>query len=463
MMRSPTLGSSIPHFRASLDFVNHPPFDGAARVRAMARSIPEGIAYAIMVGAGESFFIADALRLGASPFEVGMVIALPLLAASVGPLLVVRMLQRAVARRPLVAGSAFVQALGLLAIAALNAAGNFTPTGLIGLMCVHQICGQSAGVAWSSWYADVVPAQRRGAWFAMRTRFVQLAAFVGLLAGGGLLFLLESEGATDGGEPALGFAAVFALAGAARLISAVLLWKSPEPLARPLASRSRFGRFLLTHDGRTVVRLLVGTMLFQAAVYVASPFFTPFMLEGIELNYAEFTTALAAVVVTKFVTLPVWGRCIDRFGARQTWCVALLLAAAVPIPWLVVGGPAGCWMAQAFSGLAWGGHEVASISLLIGSTRRSVRPQVLVAQSMANAGVQFGGSMLGAAVVGAHAFTTAFAASAVGRLVVAAGLVFAVRGVRRRDRTPVVLRVAGYRPGAGITHRPVDDPSDANA
>ena len=46
--------------------------------RALRMSIWEGVVWALMVGLGETYFIADAVRLGASPLELGLIVTLPL-------------------------------------------------------------------------------------------------------------------------------------------------------------------------------------------------------------------------------------------------------------------------------------------------------------------------------------------------------------------------------------------------
>jgi MFS family permease len=421
-------------------------------------SFGDGIAYAVMIGAGESFFIANAIRLGATPLEIGLVIALPLLVGSLGPVVVVRLLQRAVRRRPLVVACALLQALSVGAVAVLNAVGGISPWGLIALLCGFQIGGQASGAAWSSWFGDLVPGSVRGHWFAMRTRAVQAAAFVSLVGAGLALHWIEPVEAAvaEAATPSFGFALVFGIATLARLISVVFLALSPEPPFRGLSSRSRLGKFLGTDAGRNVAWLVGGGVVYQAVVYLSGPYFTPFMLESLRLDYAQFTIALGAVVAAKVLTLPAWGRQVDRRGALPAFRWAMVMTALVPAPWLFLDGPIGVWLAQAMSGVAWAGHEIAIFALILESTRSGIRPQLFAVQSVGNAIGQVGGSLGGAAIVGPWGFVGTFAASLGGRLVVALALPWLLREPRLVGPRPqVVLRMVGYRPGVGVVHRPV--------
>ncbi len=128
----------------------------------------------------------------------------------------------------------------------------------------------------------------------------------------------------------------------------------------------------------------------------------------------------------------------------------------MPAPWLLADSAQGAWIAQALSGIAWAGHEVALFALLLESTRTGLRPQVLALQSVSNSIGQIGGSLGGAVVVGAQGFLWAFGASLGARLSVAITLPRLLRAPAALPARPaVVLRVAGYRPGAGVVHRPI--------
>jgi len=60
--------------------------------RAMRFSLADALFYALMVGSGEVYFLADAVRLGATALEQALVITLPLCVGTLGPLLALGLL-----------------------------------------------------------------------------------------------------------------------------------------------------------------------------------------------------------------------------------------------------------------------------------------------------------------------------------------------------------------------------------
>jgi MFS family permease len=141
----------------------------------MSLSRLEAVVWAVMVGAAEAYFLADGVRLGATSLQLALLVALPLALGSLGPLFVVWALARSPRRKPLVVGPVLGQVASLTILAAAEASGVITPWWLILFSSLHQILGQAAGVAWSSWYGDVVPARLRGRYFARRNSWAHLA------------------------------------------------------------------------------------------------------------------------------------------------------------------------------------------------------------------------------------------------------------------------------------------------
>jgi MFS family permease len=436
--------------------------------RAMRLSLVEGACWALMVGLGETYFPANAVRLGASPFELGLVVGLPLCLGAAGPMTALALLRRARRRRPLVATTATAQAAVLISLAVLDALDRLGPRLLIAHVCAYQMFGMGSATMWSSWYGDLVPAHERGRYFARRNLRVQLSTLFAALLAGALLQLLEpraseAAAATTTGGDGLGFRTIFAVAAVARLASVALLLRSPEPTFRGISGAARTLAFLGTERGRGAARLLALGAMIQFSAYIASPYFTPFMLTDMKLSYLQFTVATVTVMSVKSLFLPRWGRAVDLHGPRATYALCASMVALVPVPWLLYGAvPAGFAIAvaaQAYSGLSWAGYELSYFNVLLSSSYRRTRPQVFAAQNVFNGSAQLLGSLAGAALFGlmGRHFLLLFAASAAVRLSVAmlapAWLPRAEEGVGRRE---LLLRVVGVRPAGGLAHRPVD-------
>lgn len=430
----------------------------------MRLSIWDGALFAVGVGFGETYFLADAVRLGASPAQIALVVSLPVCAGAAGAVLALQFLKRATRRRPLVAAAAAAQAAAVLTIAGGEAVGVLTPMRLLLALCLYHLFGQIAGTGWSSWFGDLVPQASRGRYFARRQRWVHLGTCAGLIAAGFVLFVLEPRMGTARGG--LGFASIFAAAALLRLISSGLLAATPEPSFRGISGRSQLRQFLGKERGRSAVRLLMLGGAMHCMVYISAPFFTPFMLQELQLSYLGYTLAMVTIVLLKFTTLPAWGNLVDSHGARPVYVTAAFLLAIIPLPLLFASGLMWVVVAQALSGFSWAGHEISSLSLMLESSSRKTRAQLFATQSVINGGALLVGSMVGALIVGMAGgadYRLAFAAGTLGRLAIAvamARLLPRPPGGRHVSRREILLRVVGFRPDGGLRQRPVDGPSE---
>jgi len=427
----------------------------------MRLSLVEGALYALMVGFGETYFLADAVRLGATRLEQGLVVTLPLCAGALGSLASLALLARVRTRKRIVVASTLVQVAILVALALRGA---LSPTALIGAVCLYQASGQATGTAWSSWYGDVVPKGIRGTYFARRNRFVHLSTCAGLATAGFLLQRLEpgAAGEVSSGAGGAGFRLVFLVAAAARLSSMLLLAASPEPPFRGLTDAPQTLRFLATARGSRAWRLLGTGAALQLMVYIASPYFGPFMLKDLRFTYVEYMASSVTVVSAKFLLLPLWGRLVDAHGSRQVYTLAAVLVAVVPLPWLWANGLLWIVPAQALSGFSWAGYEVAYFSTMLDTTTKRTRPYLFGLQNALNGSMQLLGGLPGAAMLAAAhgSFRVVFAASLVLRLavaLVAPRLVPAPRATRPIGRRALLLRMIGIRPHGGAVHRPIGD------
>jgi MFS family permease len=436
----------------------------------MRLSIFEGMAYALMVGVGETFFLADAIRLSASRLQQALVVTLPLFAGAVGAVASLALLARMRTRKPIVVAAAFLQACVLGGLSFASAVGLSAPNLLIVATTLGAISGQAGGAAWASWFGDLVPATSRGRYFGVRNRWIYLMTFAGVLLGGRLLEVYEPGGPLGTalgevtGREGRGFAVIYGLAAVARLVSSILHLASPEPPFGGLAPRVRATRFMATHQGRGIRRLITGSAAFYFAVYVASPYFGPFMLESLRFEYWQYTIASAAVIVAKVTFLSFWGRRVDQVGARPVFLVATLLTAVVPLPFLWAEGLGWVIVAQLLSGIAWGGFELSIFTLMLERTYRRVRAQIFALQSLANGLAQLVGSLVGALLVSGFGMELVwvFGVSFVGRILISTQLDRLVpeapweTPLRRRE---VLYRVAGFRVSGGLGLRPLPEPA----
>lgn len=423
----------------------------------MRRSISEGVVYAVMVGLAELFFVPDAVRLGAGPLAIGLLVGLPLAMGAAGAAVGLRVIRWSRGRRrPVVVGGVLCQALVLCGLATGEALAVSTPTVLIAAASAYHFCAQLVAGPWSAWLGDIVPSRIRGRYFSSRTRAVHLTSFVSLLVGGLVLEWLQPPVGVPGG---IGFAVLFAGAALARLVSAALLASTPEGHTTPHEPAKALS--LRPRWKSPVDRLLLGTGVVFLAVYVGSPYFTPFMFEELRLDYAQYTIASAAMVACKVLSLRRWGQAVDRHGATAVYRLAIILLALLPLPWLFVEGLLAVVLAQGLSGFSWAAHEIAFFSLVLETTESAERPRAYALQSISTGLGQLAGAMLGAYAILAHIdFRELFAFSSGLRFIAALGVAWALAEAFRNvgiGRRRLLLRVVGLRVSGGAIHRPLNE------
>ena len=405
-----------------------------------------------MIGAGETFVPAFALTLGASALVAGWM--------STGPMLLGALLQlvapwgvRAVgSHRRWVVGCAGLQALSFVPMVYGAWTGELSIAVLFLATSLYWGFGMATSSAWNTWIEGLVPVRIRARYFAGRGRVAQLGVLAGLLGSGFVLGMAERRDSL-----LIGFSVIFAIAFLSRIVSAVYLMRHAD--GTPPGLRGGATTVVGPSAASSVDRhLLIYLLCFQASVFVASPFFTPFMLGPLALDHVEFTVLTASSFVAKAVGLPLLGGFVHRHGARRLLRIAGFGVAPLAALWTLHDHFAYLLALQLIGGLFWAAQELATLLLFFDAIPQSKRTQVLTVFNFANTiailvGTAIGGALLSAFEPGAKGFLAVFALSTVLRLM---SLLLVTRLPDRKVVGPLpVLRTLAVRPTAGAIGRPV--------
>lgn len=332
----------------------------------LASSQKEAVASAVMTASGDNFFNAFAIHLQASAMQLSSLTALP---QFIGAAMQVASVSLAhfIPRKNLVVVTAAFQSLVMLGLALLSAAAWYGLPGvrwLIVLAIFYHACLNIIQPHWRAWMGSLVPAQRRGVFFATRARLSMAMSLFTYLAGGGLLTFSERfESAW------LGFSCIFFAAGLGRALSAKYFGDMHDPDPHPHMSEPEVLRSTLHH-----CRLAVGDRTFrqyslfvagmQGMVAISAPFFAVYMLEVLHFSYFEYALNSMASIVMQFLTLGWWGRVSDRYGNRLVMMITSLILPVLPILWLVSGNFYYLIVIQLLSGLGWSGFNLSTANYL---------------------------------------------------------------------------------------------------
>jgi len=397
--------------------------------RDLRNSCIDGSMFSVMVGTGETYFAAFALALGIDKVAAGLVATVPLLVGAalqlVSPWAVARL--RSNGRWCVI--TAAVQAASFIPLVAAALAGHVSTVLLFAIVSVYFGAGFASGPSWTTWIDELVPRPIASRYFARRSVWCYVAQISAVVAAGAAL-----DAGDRAGRQLVAFAALFAAAGIARLVSMRCLALQRDPVPQPVGERHLSMTELLRGDEhRAVRRLLVFLLVTYFAVQISLPFVTSYLLGVLHLPYAQFAALLAIPFAARIVTLPWLGGVARRVGARRLmWIGAFSLVPAAGL-WAVSTNF--WWLAfvQAVTGFAMAAFELANLLLWFETIRPEERTSILTTYQFWYATAVVTGSVAGSVLLvlfgeGLAAFVVVFLVSAAARLA-AVGLFARARAV----------------------------------
>lgn len=436
--------------------VASPTSESQALQKDLALSVGDGAAYGVMVGLGETYLAAFSLALGLGEVYTGLLGSVPILIGSLLQLVSpwgVRQLQ---SHRRWVVLCASVQTICFLPLIAAAWHGDIDRVSLMLIASVYWGASLGAGPAWNTWMGSVVPASLRATFFARRSKLNQAMTCLGFLGGG---FALQAGRSWGERETELMFIALFGTSCLCRALSTLCLAMQGESPLEPQSLRDLSGRTIRARLFTGVSgRLLMFAVLMQAGVYFAGPYFAPYMLKVMRMQYWEFAVLLGVSFVTKFLCLPYWGRFAQRAGAqRMLWIGAVGI---VPLAggWLLSSNFCYLMVLQALGGAAWGAYELSIFLLFFETIPARERTGILTWYNVANSAALASGSLLGGWVLHAlgvtpQAYLWVFAGSSLLRGLT---VLLLVRMPKTEvEASPMPLRPIGVQPSAGSFDSPI--------
>jgi hypothetical protein len=302
--------------------------------------------------------------------------------------------------------------------------------------------------------AALTAGRERERYFARRSGWLQVWLLLSYVSAG---MVLQHAG-IDTARKLQAFALLHLCGFAFRVLSATMITMQPdiETDADRRDVRQSFaavGTALRTAEfgvASYLALLMLGT-------HIAVPFFTPYMLRELRLDYATYAALTAVPIVVKAFLFPWLHPLSQRFGMRTVLIWSGFGTVLTPALWVALDSVPGLVFVQLLSGLAWGGLEFASFQLLLSSARRHCRVEFLSIASMMSSSTQLIGG-LSAGLMRTHlgwSYATLFMLSTVGRGLALLSIVDALPQRMRAEMPRLFLRVISLRPGQGPMQRPI--------
>jgi MFS family permease len=429
--------------------------DERRRVRGgLTTSILDGAFYALMMGASESYLGAFAVALGHDDAALAALVSVPVLFGALAQLSSRTLVTWVGSRKRLVVGGALLQALSHLGLLAIVWAGTSSFWALLAVKIAYWTSGMVLAPAWNAWMARLTEGVDRGRFFSLRSAVVQGAVLVSYAAGG---FYLEA-GRTSGALLSH-FAALFAFALVARLVSVVALARQHDPgSSAPDNVPPGFVPQLRAAVSSSRLQIVALMVLFHFGAHIAGPFFTPYMLKTLQLNLVDFMILSGVAILAKAATFPVWSVFARKAGLRLALFLSLVGVALVSTLWARVPTFSGLLWVQVLSGVAWAGFEFASFQMLLRSSPEPHRVAFFGLATSLAAVAQLCGSFAGSLLIARFdlGYELTFVVSGFVRVSPALLLLSPVVKMLAVGPLPrVFFRVLSVRPEGGIIRQPI--------
>ena len=313
-----------------------------------------------------------AQALHASPFQFGVLAALPFLASLVS-LPASLYIDGAGRRKGVFLGGLYLQRFMWFPIALVplwmihrhpSAAVESAMIVFLGLSLIMH-CGQGVGgPAWVSWMSDIVPGRLRGKYFSRRRQWAMITAIPAAVIAGVLL----DRAAHDSPIAQLNLCAILfmaaAILGIADISLFLFLGERPRPRQKGATLWRSFAR-PLANKPFLVFSLFAGALTF--ALNLTGQFASLYLLDVVHVsNLGAQLMLFVGPLIAQLLVLQVWGVATDRVGIRPVLVLAALGMAPVSLAWCLLT-PAHAWLGYvlcAANMALWTGIDVGNFNFV---------------------------------------------------------------------------------------------------
>lgn len=357
--------------------------------RALSWSLVDGASYAVMVGVCESYLSVLAVELGHRDTALALLITVPMLCGALVQLLTGPLVDWLGRRKRLVVAGATLQAVCQLGFLLIALGGEHRLWPLLLCKTLFAASGAVIAPAWNAWMADLTTGIDRERYFAWRSGLVYAVLLASYLLSGVLL----DRGRLRGDILGL-FGLLFVVGLVARGLSAGALSAQRDRAAAERQTGGSFGRLVdAVARSQWRVALFVGAVML--GTYCAVPFFTPYMLLQLKLDYVDYALLTSISLLARSIAFPFFHRIGHRFGLRPTLAAAGVGVALVPFWWWLFPDWHTLLLIETLSGVVWAGFEFASFQLLIQSAAAGSEVEFFSLSNSLSGLLQLTGSLVG--------------------------------------------------------------------
>jgi MFS family permease len=284
------------------------------------RALIKDAAWASLVGAlyGGVILVGFALELGATPFIIGLLAAIPFL-AQVAQLPAIALVEHLRQRRKIAVVAVSISRMVILGLAVIPYIGD-PPKQLAALILAQlaiTLFGSVGGCALNSWMHQLLANEPLGDLFSKRLFWSTVLASLGALVAGQLVQHWPYA------EKLQAYSIAFGLAGIAGFVSTYYLSRVPEPTMEARPPVPVLAMIRSPFRDVNFRRVIVFMASWNFASNIAAPFITVYLLTQMGYPLGTVTTLWITSQIANALTMYLWGRLSDRLSNKAILAVAL--------------------------------------------------------------------------------------------------------------------------------------------
>lgn len=436
-------------------------------------SIIDGLFWCLMVGLGESYISAYAVRLEGSPLFLGVLASVPPLLGAWAQILGVWLIRKVTSRKKLIVTCALLQSLTWIPILSVSLL-PFDRSTLHGVLLVsvifYHVLGNLGSPAWNGLIGDLVPENQRGSFFGFRNAVMNLGTLVSLFVAGIVLYLFQQYSVGLNG-----YLFLFGIAGFCRLLSSFYLSKYEDiPAIIDKKDWFSFWEFIKVSPRSNFARFVWCYSLMLGAVNLAAPIIPILLLREFHFSYIQYASILGTQILFQFLTMHRWGALSDHYGNKRILTVCGFAISIIPFLWMISSDFWYLLAIHTWGGIFWAGYSQGAANFLFDAVSPPKRSRCFAYQAVISATIVCVASTVCGYLATHHpdilfiergVFTqssllyTFFLFSALGRLAVAflsVRLFKEVKNVKKISHQNLVFQVVRVRFGSAAEMRPID-------
>lgn len=382
---------------------------------ALRFSIFDALFYALMVGFGEAYFSPFALALNHSIFFAGMLITAPLIFGGFLQLISPAIYDRFRSHKKIVVAGVVIQALSFLPLVVGALIGKLSGALLFMMITLYWALSLGISPSWNVWQKSIIPERVRTKFFSNRTLLMAVASFAGIFLGGVILDHYKFIG-----KPLFGFATLFLFAAFLRLGSAHYLYRQPDEIKPAPLEKITITKLFSVFKTDTMGRMLLFVLGVRFCVFLSAPYFGPYMLRVMKLDYFWFTMIIAASVAGRIMVMGFLKNHLTKENQARYLFIGSAGVALIPFFWTLSTKIQFIMLAEFFSGICWGMFDLTFFLLTFNGIPEERQPVLLSTFNFLHTIVMGVGTLIGGFILGSisdpyHGHMSIFMISSIAR------------------------------------------------